>query len=68
MKTAIQRLSLEKDGGQKQPNTPRDTQKSHTLLTFQKEKGGGAFPSQQYSLIAFSCFLSEETREVGDGS
>lgn len=39
--------------------TPLEThRKAITMLTFQKEKGGRAFSSQQHSLIAFSCFLS----------
>lgn len=68
MKTAIQRLSLEKDGGQKQPRIPRDTQKSNNSVNIPKRERERAFPFQQHSFIAFSCFFSEERREVGEGS
>lgn len=68
MKATISGLSLQKDCGKKQPNTPRDTQKSNNYVDIPKrERGKSLFLTAAFFNCLFLLPFWKEG-EVGDGS
>ena len=62
VKTVIQRLCLEEDGGQKQPRIPRDTQKSNNSVDIPKreKERGISLPAAFFHCLFLLLFWGEK--------